>query len=477
MALEPAPEYTKPNVPQVLNTTFDQKSFNPVAYGKYYEIIVNELALFRNQLMKSQALVPSSGIKALFDSQTGSYYARIPVYGRIGTESGYEPDNYDGLTDITRTRSYTFERGVTCYGRAKAWFELDFSYDITCGVDFLSYTAQQIATYWERQDIKTLYTIIKGLFTPKEVPAVTSLDYEPVTKWNEFTETHTYNPALEEILLKIPTEVEIDEPLTAELLKPYLEEYFNTPEVVTELYEKSKTGVDTLNNAIQKTAGDNKQIFTLAILPSIIGTSLENQQLLEYFKYNDAMGIQRNLNMGTWNGKTVLLDDELLSSDLGLTSWTYTTTVNITSKEEEPKTYKVKLTIHGNSSIILALGSGMFEYENLTAKVPFEMYREPLENGGLDTLISRRRLLFAPKGFSYVPNIQKSPSPTNVELGDPTNWEIIKTSSPIKTQDITEGKRYFYEYYAIRNIPLLRIFTGDLNRRTSSITFDVEIVQ
>jgi hypothetical protein len=36
---------------------------------------------------------------------------------------------------------------VTYFGRSKAWYELDFSYDITSGVDFLSYIAQELATY------------------------------------------------------------------------------------------------------------------------------------------------------------------------------------------------------------------------------------------------------------------------------------------------------------------------------------------
>jgi len=56
---------------------------------------------------------------------------------------------------------------MTCFGLAKALYELDFSYNVTSGIDFLSYKNQHIASYRKRQDIKTLYYIVKTLFTSK----------------------------------------------------------------------------------------------------------------------------------------------------------------------------------------------------------------------------------------------------------------------------------------------------------------------
>lgn len=71
---------------------------------------------------------------------------------------------------------------------------------------------------------------------------------------------------------------------------------------------------DTLNNAIQKAAGANKNAFSLAIMHSQVATNLENQQLLQYWKYTDSNGIQRPTNLASWNGKTVLIDDDLVTA-------------------------------------------------------------------------------------------------------------------------------------------------------------------
>lgn len=63
---------------------------------------MNELALFKNQLVCSQALVTSLQIRNLINTQICSYYAKIPIYWRIWTEDEKnKPDNYDSMTDIT----------------------------------------------------------------------------------------------------------------------------------------------------------------------------------------------------------------------------------------------------------------------------------------------------------------------------------------------------------------------------------------
>ena len=70
-------------------------------------------------------------------------------------------------------------------------------------------------------------------------------------------------------------------------------------------------GAGTLNSAIQKAAGANKDIFTCVVMHSVVATNLENLQLLEYVKYNDAGGVERDLSLATWNGRTVLVDDDV----------------------------------------------------------------------------------------------------------------------------------------------------------------------
>lgn len=45
------------------------------------------------------------------------------------------------------TSTKTFEQGMVVVGRAKAWTEKDFSYDITGGVDFMGNVSAQVAEY------------------------------------------------------------------------------------------------------------------------------------------------------------------------------------------------------------------------------------------------------------------------------------------------------------------------------------------
>ena len=121
---------------------FDSKTFNPEAFGVYVERVPNTK---RNELIKSGVLKGNEAIKNAFSNQSGTAYATLPMFGLLDGE----PLNYDGQTDITSTTTTTFERGVTVIGRAKAWTEGDFSYDITGGVDFMSNVGNQVASYWE----------------------------------------------------------------------------------------------------------------------------------------------------------------------------------------------------------------------------------------------------------------------------------------------------------------------------------------
>ncbi len=137
---------------------FDQKTFNPNAFGKYIDTIPK---VRKNELIKSRALQPNSQIKAAFANQTGVVYATLPMYGRLDGDVL----NYDGETDITATSTTTYERGVIVIGRAKAWVERDFSEDITGGAGFMSNVARQVSEYWEDIDQNTLIAILNGIFS------------------------------------------------------------------------------------------------------------------------------------------------------------------------------------------------------------------------------------------------------------------------------------------------------------------------
>ena len=163
----------------------------------------------------------------------------------------------------------------------------------------------------------------------------------------------------------------------------------------------------TLNTAIQKACGDNKQKFKLVYCHSAVATNLENLKLLAYLKYTDADGMERDLEMGTWNGRLVVIDDSLPVEvkhvgDTGGDVSLYTTYI---------------------------LGEGAIGFEDVGAKVPYEMVRDAKTRGGEDTLISRKRHAVSVAGISYTKASQATNSPTNTELENGKNWSLVASDT------------------------------------------------
>ena len=88
-----------------------------------------------------------------------------------------------------------------------------------------------------------------------------------------------------------------------------------------------------------------------------------------------------------------------------------------------------------------------FDYEDIGAKVPYEMDRNPMVKGGQDTLYVRQRKCFAPFGISYTKKNQKTLSPTNKELADGQNWELVN--------DVQKNQNIFNH----KAIPIARIIS------------------
>ncbi len=317
---------------------FDAKAFNAEAFNYRVERVPN---LKTNELLKSRALSGDADIRAVFSSQNGTAYAKLAMRGLADGDAV----NYDGQTDITATATKTFEQGVVVIGRAKAWTEKDFSYDITGGIDFMDNVANQVAEYWDEVFQQTLLSCLNGVF------GMTG------TKNLEFVNGHTLDISAGE-------------------------------------GDAAKMSSTTLNTAMNKACGANKRKFSLVIMHSDVATNLENLNLIKHLTYTDKDGMTRDLELGTWNGRTVLIDDDMPVSEDG----TYTTYV---------------------------LGEGSIRYENIGAKVPSEMDRDPKTNGGEDTLYTRQRKIIAPYGISYEKASQASLSPTNAELETGANWSLV----------------------------------------------------
>ena len=347
---------------------FDSKNFNGEVFQKYVETLPNTK---RNELIKSRAIRQRPDLVTVMADQTGGNYITTPLMGLI---SGSTPNNYDGKTNITSEGTDTYTHSRVVVGRSNGWTEKDFSYDITGGTDFMENVAQQISEYWDEIDQATLVHILNGVFNMSD------------TAGAAFVAAHTNN-------------------------------------VVEKVNSEGITGnMDgtTLNTTMQKACGDNKSRFSLAIMHSAVATNLENLKLLVYLKYNDANGIERDLTVGTLNGRLVLVDDGMPVN---------TITIGSGDDAEQVQAYTTYV-----------LGDGAIEFTDCGAKVPYEMDRDPAKNGGEDTLYSRQRKCFAPYGINFTKKSMATLSPTDAELENGANWELVNNGADGSAKKYIDGK-------------------------------------
>lgn len=442
---------------------FDSKLFNGEVFQKYVDRVPNTKL---NELIKSRAIVSRNDLATAMADQVGGNYLTTPLKGLI---SGTTPLNYDGVTNITSQNTQTFSHSRVVIGRAQAWTEKDFSYDITGGVDFMENVAQQVAEYWDEVDQDTLIAILTGVFGMADVEGA------------KFVDTHTYD-------------------------------------IRTKQNSEGKTGyadATTLNTAIQKACGDHKNKFSLAIMHSAVATNLENMKILVYLKYNDANGMERETGMATLNGRLVMVDDSMPTQRTETTAGVYTVTLSGTWAAGDKLTiageeYTVvsgstsasaiasafasaytgdEYTVTASSGVLTftetsgnyaigapgvsavttagktavattteavvntayttyVFGDGAIEYTNCGAKVPAEMSRDPKTNGGQDTLYNRQRKCFAPYGISFTKAVMSTLSPTDAELANGANWELVNTGGNSNKQ-----------YISLKAIPIARIIS------------------
>lgn len=323
---------------------FDYKNFNSEVFGKYLETVPR---VKQNALLKAGVLRPRPDLRTLLTDQTGGNFISVPMTGLIGGTAL----NYDGATNITATALETFLQSMIVIGRAKAWQEKDFSFDMT-GHDFMGDIAAQVGAYWDDIDQLTILKTLEGIFGVSAFATAHTLDISSASS------------AADQVV-----------------------------------------SVTTLNDAMQKAAGANKDIFKVVIMHSVIASNLENLRLLNYWKENDANGIERQIGLADWNGRTVLVDDDVPYDSTG---GTYTTYV---------------------------LGAGAFDYVDCGARVPVETYRDPTTAGGQDMLITRQRKIFAPRGFSFVQPSTPIVSPTDTNLATAARWAVVHDTAGTGTFD------------------------------------------
>ena len=313
------------------------KIFNEEVFEQYTKKLesTKENSLIKNGLFKTV-----NKYKAKFANQTGGFAIVEPIEGRLGGT----PVNYDGNTDIPKgAERDTFYQRKIAYGKAMSWGEYDFSADIT-NKNFMA-EAQEVRDYWDEQRQATALAILEGIFG-----MTGGVNGQFVSK-HTYDITNNANPEL---------------------------------------------GADSLNRVAQKALGDKKAKLDVVFMHSAVSTNLEGLNLINFLKYTDKDGIERDLAIGTFNGRLVVVDDEMpVTSDS--TGDIYTSYV-----------FKKQF----------------FEYEDLgvVTNKAIELARDPYTKGGKTDLISRIREIIVPMYISYKGT--DAISPENSDFATGSNWEL-----------------------------------------------------
>ncbi len=337
---------------------FRDKIFNENVFEKYLRTLPSTK---ENSLIKNGLFTVVNKYKSKMSEQAGGYFVTEPIKGRIGGD----PVNYDGQTDIGEgAERPTYKQTKICYGRANIWGEYDFASEVT-GENFMA-EAQEVKEYWDGERQKTVLSILKGIFSM--TGGVNA----------QFVDSHTYK--------------------VAGNLEP-----------------------DSLNRASQKALGDKKQALEMMFTHSSVSTNLEGLNLIDFLKYTDSDGIERDLTIGTYNGKMVIVDDDMPTNDVAATyvkstdasadsSKTYYTRTG-SGSESSPYVYSVVSNPTGNPSTSnyyektaegyteytsYLFKRGFFEYENIGVETPVETVRDAYDKGGKTDMISRVREMIVP---------------------------------------------------------------------------------
>lgn len=291
-------------------------------------------------MLNSGAVQNNATIKNLIAN--GSNLYTIPFYDVLGGE----PENYDGQTSITTTEPTGKSQTGVVYGRAHGWLERDFVRDFNSGADPMKQITSQVSRYWDKKRQGIVLDILNGVFS------TTDNTGGYLAKWQQ----HVVD------LTKVGD---------------------------------GKLTETSVGDATQQAVGDNADSFSLLWMHSKPAQNLANLQLLQFRKYTDAMGIERQLKIADYNGKTVIVDDDC--------------PVDVSGDEPLYTTY--------------GLGLGAIQYADAPVERPTELSRDAKRYGGVTELITRLRETFHPNGFSY-----KLPvgciSPTNAQLSAAANWLI-----------------------------------------------------
>lgn len=303
----------------------------------------------KTALLDSGVMVNDAVIAGMIQS-SGNIYT-IPFYNVLDGED----QNYDGRTDITAAEPGGDSQTGVVYGRAKGFFARNFTAELS-GADPMGHIANSVGRYWAKKRQMRMIGILGAIFGISGASGYAK----------SFGENHVAD-------------------LGSDTATPYT------------------IGITDLNNLATQAMGDQKTAFRLAIMHSNVAKTLENLQVLEFWKQTDANGLQRPVNLASMNGYTVLVDDGVPVE-----------TVGGEGQNAGLKEYTTYL-----------LGEGVLRNAEGRVDRPLDTEYAPAKNGGQETLYTRMRETIHPNGFSFkVPSAGWTDSPTDAQLFATANWGI-----------------------------------------------------
>jgi len=347
---------------------FDAKQFNPLVFLKYMETVESART---NRLIKAGVFVGEPSFAQSLQDGVGGNYMQRNFAGRL-------PKNetiYDGAHDISTDNLPTFKQGVVVLGWARAFTEKDFTFSIT-GKDFMSNVAEQLVEYIDERHEDCLISILKGIFGSALAGKV-------------------INKSLGSL---------------------------SVADIVDGL-------------ALQ---GDKSRNIVAVAMHSTILSALKKANLAQAVKFLDVNGIQRDLGIYQWDSREVIEDDEIAPAESYAISADTSVQAGKVYYTKDGDEYEVVAEPTGNPHTssyyertlaypVYLLGRNAFTFQPLPVKVPVEMHRYPLSNGGEDVLVSRERYVMQPYGISFKQSAMLGNAPTVAELETASSWELVNT--------------------------------------------------
>jgi len=288
--------------------------------------------------------------------QGGGQYVEMPHFDDLAdTEanvSGDDPSDvmvadYGAGTPATRLDSTpelitTGKTRAIRMSRNQSWSSMDLAASLA-GADPMNAIAGRVAGYWTRQDQLLLNASIEGIIANNIIDDASDM------------------------LVDISTSGAIG---SANLFS-----------------------ADAMLDAMQ-TMGDHKARVSAIAVHSVVHTRMQKLNLIDFIPDSEA-----NVGFGTYQGKTLLVDDG----------------ISLTANGGNPR-YWTQI-----------FGPGVFGLGHGTPRVPAEVERQGAagNGGGQEVLYSRREFILHPQGFRFLGASMAKDSPTNTELALEANWERI----------------------------------------------------